>query len=232
MTRPTTKSAPIEANITEEQVLDFLRTHPDLLRRHHAVLSALDIPHDSGDAISLVEYQARVLQNKTRELSTRLEHLLWIARDNDRLAEQMHRFTLEMLSANDLEEALVALRDGLRQDFKADVVQVILISDQAPTTTIPVLSPDDPATTELQAHFSLNTPVLGELDAERLALIFHEQAADIRSAAVVPLDEPPVSGFIAIGSRDPDRYHIEQGTVFLSHLGALVSRILRRALAP
>ncbi|MBS3785884.1 MAG: DUF484 family protein [Gammaproteobacteria bacterium] len=232
MTRQTKKSEPIEGSINEEQVLDFLRTHPDLLRRHNDVLSALDIPHDSGDAISLVEYQARILQNKNRELSTRLEHLLWIARDNDRLAEQMHRFTLEMLSANDLEEALVALRDGLRQDFKADVVQVILIADKAPTDTIPVLAPDDTATEALQAHFSHDTPVLGELDSERLQLVFGEQATDIRSAAVVPLDEPPVLGYIAIGSRDPNRYHIEQGTIFLGHLGALVSRILRRALEP
>lgn len=232
MNRSTNEAASNAATISEAQVLDYLRSHPDLLRRHHDVLSLLDIPHDSGDAISLIEYQTRILQGKTRELSTRLEHLLWIARDNDRLAEQMHRFTLEMLSANDLEEALVALRDGLRQDFKADVVQVILIADKAPTSTIPVLAPHDAATEALQAHFPHDAPVLGELDAERLALVFHDQAADIRSAAVVPLDEPPVLGFVAIGSRDPDRYHIEQGTIFLSHLGALVSRILRRAIEP
>lgn len=231
MSRQSSETAPNTAAIDEQQVLEYLRDHPDLLRRHHDILRQLDIPHSTGDgAVSLIEYQVNMLRDEARELSNRLESLLQIARDNDRLAEQLHRFTLELLAADDLESVLVALRDGLRQDFKADVVQVLLVGEGLPGSGVPVLASDDPQAEQLEAHFPGNTPVVGKLDGERLTLVFNDQADGLESAAIIPLDESPLRGFIGIGSRDPDRYQDDQGTVFLSQLGALVSRVLRRAL--
>jgi len=180
----------------------------------------MDIPHGTGDgAVSLIEYQVNMLRDEARELSSRLEDLLEIARDNDRLAEQLHRFTLELLAADDLEAVLVALRDGLRQDFRADVVQVLLVGEGLPGSGVPVLASDETQAEQLEAHFPGNTPVVGKLDQERLALVFADQADGLESAAVIPLDESPLRGFIAIGSRDPDRYQDDQGTVFLANSG-------------
>lgn len=231
MSRQSREPAATETVIDEQQVLDYLREHPDLLRRHHDVLSQLDIPHSAGNgATSLIEYQVNRLRDEHRELSQRLENLLYIARDNDRLAEQLHRFTLELLAAEDLENILVALRDGLRQDFRADVVQVVLVGDQLAAGGIPVLATDDAQAVQLESFFPGSTPIVGQFDAERLQLLFADQAQGIESAAIIPLDETPLRGFIAIGSRDPDRYRDDQGTVFLSQLGALVARVLRRAL--
>ena len=230
MSRQSTESAGTARTLDEQAVVDYLREHPDLLRRHRDVLVDLDIPHESGAAVSLVEYQVAVLREEARELSARLDQLLYIARDNDRLAEQLHRFTLELLAADDLESVLVALRDGLRQDFRADVVQVLLVGSGLPGSGVPVLAADDVEAIQLEEHFPGNTPVVGSLEPERMALIFGEQAETLASAAVIPMDETPLRGFIAIGSRDPDRYHDEQGTVFLGQLGALVARVLRRCL--
>ena len=231
MSSQTPESAPTGATLDEQQVLDYLRAHPDLLRRHQDVLGALDVPHQSGEgAVSLIEYQVAILREEARELSQRLDHLLYIARDNDRVAEQLHRFTLELLAADDLEGALVALRDGLRQDFRADVVQVLLIGNDLAAAGVPVLAADDPEALQLEEHFPGSTPVLGHFDVDRFGLIFGDQAEGLASVAVIPLDEPPLRGFIAIGSRDPERYHDEQGTIFLGQLGALVARVLRRAL--
>ncbi|MFO8156063.1 MAG: DUF484 family protein [Thiohalospira sp.] len=231
MSSQTPDSAPAGAALDEQQVLEYLRAHPDLLRRHHDVLGALDVPHDTGgSAVSLIEYQVAILREEARELSQRLDHLLYIARDNDRVAEQLHRFTLELLAADDLDTILVALRDGLRQDFRADVVQVLLIGEDLPAAGVPVLAPDDPEALQLEEHFPGNSPVLGHFEPERFGLIFGEQTDGLASVAVIPLDEPPLRGFIAIGSRDPERYHDEQGTIFLGQLGALVARVLRRTL--
>lgn len=231
MSRQTSKSAASAATLSETQVLDYLREHPDLLQRHRDVLALIDIPHDAGEGTtSLIEYQVSILREESRELAQRLDHLLYIARDNDRLAEQLHRFTLELLAADDLDAVLVALRDGLRQDFRADVVQIVLIGNDLASEGVPVVSADDTAASELERYFPGDTPVLGTLDPAQLTLVFGEQADGLASAAVIPMDEPPLRGFIAIGSRDPERYNDEQGTIFLSQLGALVARVLRRAM--
>ncbi len=231
MTRQTSESTAAAAPLDETRVVAYLRDNPDLLRRHRDVLTALDIPHETGGpAVSLIEYQVSILREEARELSERLDHLLYIARDNDRLADQLHRFTLELLAAEDLEGILVALRDGLRQDFRADVVQVLLVGSHLPTAGVPVLGPDDPEALVLEEHFPGNTPVLGPYDAERFGAIFDGDTDGLGSVAVIPLDEPPLRGFVAIGSRDPERYHDDQGTEFLSQLGALAARVLRRML--
>ena len=233
MTRQPSESATAATALDEEQVIEFLRAHPDLLRRHRDVLASLDIPHDTGgEAVSLIEYQVSILREEARELSERLDQLLYIARDNDRLADQLHRFTLELLAAEDLEGVLVALRDGLRQDFRADVVQVVLVGLDLPAVGVPVLNADDPEALQLEEHFPGSTPVLGRYDGERFGSLFDGDTEGLGSVAIIPMDEAPLRGFIAIGSRDPDRYHEDQGTVFLGQLGALVARVLRRALPP
>jgi uncharacterized protein YigA (DUF484 family) len=231
MSRQTPESAPETPATDEQQVLDYLRANPALLRQHRELLAELDIPHDAGEGTtSLIEYQVAVLREETRDLSQRLEALLTVARDNDRLADQLHRFTLELLAAEDLEHVLVALRDGLRQEFRADVVQVILITDESLAAGVPTLAPDDPRSEQLEAHFPGDTPVLGNLDETLMALVFDDQAGDLASAAIIPMEEAPLRGFLAIGSRDADRYQEDQGTVFLGQLGALAARILRRSL--
>ncbi len=231
MSRQVTPADSAEDRIDEAQVLAYLRDHPDLLQRHQDVLMDMKIPHNAGgQAVSLIEYQVSLLRTEAHTLGARLEELVVIARDNDRLAEQLHRFTLELLSADDLESIVVALRDGLRQDFRADVVQVVLIGDQINGGGVPVVATDDPQSEQLSQHFPDTTPVLGALDAERMTLVFGEQAKGLASAAIIPMDEPPLRGYIAIGSQDAERYHSEQGTVFLTQLGAIVARVLRRAL--
>lgn len=231
MSGQTGESAMPAQPIDEAQVLDYLRADPGLLRRHPEVLKALDVPHESGAARSLIEYQVSILREENHALAERLDQLLQVARDNDRLVEQIHRFTLELLAADDLDGVLLAIRDGLRHDFRADVVQVLLIDDSLATASAPIIGTDDTRALQLEAAFPGNQPVLGGLDAEHLALIFDPQTDGLGSVAVIPMDEPPIRGFIAIGSRDPHRYHAEQGTVFLGQLGALAARVLRRASA-
>jgi len=107
---------------------------------------------------------------------------------------------------------------------------VILITDESLAAGVPTLAPDDPRSEQLEAHFPGDTPVLGNLDETLMALVFDDQAGDLASAAIIPMEEAPLRGFLAIGSRDADRYQEDQGTVFLGQLGALAARILRRSL--
>jgi len=231
MTRQHSEPVDTSASIDEGQVLEFLREHPDLLRRHPDILTALDIPHQVGHgAKSLIEYQVALLRQESRQLATRLDELLLIARDNDRLAEQLHRFTLELLAADDLEGVLVSLRDGLRQDFRADAVSVHLVGRDLPPLSVPVLDPDDPEAMRFEEHFPGSEPVLGSYDPGFFGPLFEADIEAPGSVAIIPLDESPLRGFIAIGSRDPQRFASHQGTVFLSQLGALLARVLRRAL--
>jgi uncharacterized protein YigA (DUF484 family) len=72
-------------------------------------------------------------------------------------------------------------------------------------------------------------PLAGRLSAERLQRLFGEQADQVRSAAVMPLDE---LGLLAIGSPDADHFQPGMGTLFLRMIAATVSAALLRAHQP
>ncbi|MEC8804431.1 MAG: DUF484 family protein, partial [Pseudomonadota bacterium] len=70
-----------EANIiSEDQVVDFLRQNPDFFARQDDLLAEISLPHDSGNAISLLERQINILRERGTEARQKLNNLLENAR--------------------------------------------------------------------------------------------------------------------------------------------------------
>ncbi|MCS4505370.1 hypothetical protein KBTX_02891 [wastewater metagenome] len=212
----------------EARIAGYLADHPGFFTRHKGLLVTLHIPHDVAPAISLLEYQVRVLRDDERRLRRRLDQLLRIARDNDRLSGQLHRLTLELLDAGSGEAAVNALQGVLQSDFRADRVEVTLIGNALGHVHARHTGREDSLARRLRELFLGHQPVVGRLSGDQMQAAFGEGAEGLRSAAVIPLDDGPVQGIVAIGSRDPERYHGELGTVFLQRLGEVVARQLRR----
>ncbi|WP_435103074.1 DUF484 family protein [Arhodomonas sp. AD133] len=214
----------------ERRIADYLAAHPSFFLRHRELLTQLEIPHDVAPAISLLEYQVEILRDDRRRLRARLDDLLRVARENDRVSEQLHRLTLELLEARGSENVLVALGELLRSDFRADSVEITLLGDALPELNIRRYPADGNEARRLRELFRGQRPVVGRLTGEQMQAAFGEIGAEMRSAAVIPLEDDPVHGLIAIGSHDPQRYRGDLGTVFLQRLGDLVARQLRLGL--
>ena len=75
----------------------------------------------------------------------------------------------------------------------------------------------------IPARAALNPPPL-----PRLASTITETG----SAALIPLTAPPLAGVLAIGSRDPDRFHEGKSVDFLQRLAEVVSAKLQSASSP
>lgn len=226
-TQHSTQAAP---PLSEAAVTDYLRENPEFFQTHQDLLCELSIPHGSAPALSLLEYQVRILREEKRRLKWRLDDLLRVARDNDRLAEQLHNLTLELLECDSLDSVVATVRAGLRLNFNADICRIVLIGREFPDVDAVVLEPDAERAVRLGERFRGNRPVCGRLNGEQMSLVFDECAADVRSAAVIPMDDGSARGLIGIGSRDADRYRGDHGTVFLRQLGQLVGRAVRQHL--
>ena len=205
-----------------------------------------NIPHSTDGAVSLIERQVSVLREQHQETKRQLHALVQVARDNDRLNEQMQRLTLALLEAPDLPTTLQTLNDSLLNDFHADALAVgLFMSDAALTaldhrnlTTVRALSADDEAGSGFAAVIGGGKPLCGHLRDRQIAYLFGELVEDnIASAVVVALNTPGTEdlkprclGLLGIGSHDPKRYHAGMGTVFLSYLGDLIGRAVGRYL--
>jgi uncharacterized protein YigA (DUF484 family) len=227
-----TTQANAESGIGEpdsEQVASFLGNHPDFFDKHPGLLAELHLSHSTGKALSLIEKQVQVLRDQNQDLKNKLRELVEVAQDNNRLNERMHRMTLDLLKAGSLLELLDALRDHLHNEFKADAVALHLPGldeTQQRETGAKNLIIDATLKERFPTLCSEGKPQCGRLKQEQLDIIFKDQAAAIQSTAVVPLGECADSGLLAIGSREVNRFNPCMGTLFLSHLGELLSSLL------
>jgi len=213
----------------------YLADHPDFFLGRDALLSRLHLTHpDSGEAISLIERQVLLLREDNERLSAQLRELLEVARDNEQLTERLHHLTLSLIDAATFEEVVDVLEDVLHDHFRADAVELRLFSalelEQQLANESQSGKPAEAA--KFREFLERGSPLCGHLGAEQLAFLFSTLADAIGSAALIPVRGEGIVGVLAIGSRDPERFHAGMGTHFLSRLGDIVSRTLQVVSVP
>lgn len=217
-----------------ESVAGYLARYPDFFQSHPELLESLEIPHESGAATSMVEYQVTRLRERNAQLDRKLKELVAIARENEALMERIHRLTLKVMDAGDLATLVDNVETLLREDFQAEAVCILVFGETDPKLESPSvmnLAPDDPQLAPFGDFLSEARPLCGRLRHEKLAVLFGDKADRIKSAALLPLDEECRTGVLGIGSFEEDRFHPGMGTVFLKLMGQVLGRSLSQHLA-
>lgn len=224
-------SEPHSAMTDDTGVADYLRAHPDFFERHPEVLEQLQLPHQSGAAISLIERQVSVLRERNLDMRQRLNALLTTARDNDKLFEKTKRLVLALLEAHQLSEVVDALYHSLAADFDVPFYNLVLLGEAAalPASGARVVGLDE-AQQSIGALLRGNRAICGILRREELQFLFGDDAARVGSVAAVPLYRGRVFGVLAIGHGDPNHYRSSMGTLFLSYIAEVLNRVCPRLL--
>lgn len=208
-----------------EQVAAWLAAHPRFFVGRDALLEHLQVPHEAGHAVSLVERQLRLLRTRNHELQGHLLRLMEVARENDRLFERSRRLIIALLEAESLEELIATVEDGLRHDFQVPYVSLLLFADEPAAVGRWVALQE--AERAIGALLGGQKTACGVLRPEELAFLFpSERHTRIGSAAVACIEHRGRHGVLALGSPDPQHYRSNLGTVFLSHVAEMVARRL------
>lgn len=214
---------------TEQQLLELLKDFPDILVRNPALLAELEIPHESGQAISLIERQVGVLRDKLRANDKRLRELMDIARGNERLAESRHRLAINLLGSHDLDDVISIVLDELGNELGADFAVIRLITDDSDRLNDKPELFIDKNTAELKAFSTMldnRKSLCGRCTDEQNDFLFGDHADQVGSAAVIPLAAGSKLGLLGLGGKDERRFSIAMGTEFLNQVGELVSAAL------
>lgn len=232
--RRETEAAGDEAGVVpdfEAAVMAWLGDHPEFFAQHPELVDGLRIPHPCRPAVSLLEYQNRLLRERGQRLHDRLLDLIRIARNNDRLAERVQRLALRLLDGRDgAEELLRNVKTILREEFDADVaIRLSATATQCLRMGMEFRLPDGVALFE--ELLKVEQPWCGRLRPEHVAALFGEPAANLlASVALIPLSGEDWCGLLALGSRDPQRFPAGAGTLFLERIGSLVGQALQTRL--
>lgn len=215
------------SSLTHEEVELFLRDHPDFFMSRDGLLTELNLPHESGSAISLVERQVSVLRERSRDLRKRLGQLLDTARENDRLFLKTQDLVLGLLEAKSLDEIITTVQSTLRDAYQVDTNALILFGapQQFGHINAHIVTLEDARTT-IGNLIHTNKATCGALRETEMAFLFPDTPRSVGSAAVAPLQHTTTFGLLAIGSFDPDRYRSSMGTLFLSYIAEVLNRVI------
>lgn len=218
------------ASVNDEEVVAYLRAHPEFFIDHEELIPELRIPHQRGDTVSLVEHQVKLLRERNIDMRHRLALLMDVARDNDRLFEKTRRLVLDLLDAANLDEVISATEDSLRHQFQVPFSSLIIFSETPISVGRSVSSAE--AHQAIGGLLNEGKTVCGALRSHELEFLFGEQHSQIGSAAVVGLHHRGLHGVLAIGSTDPQHYRSSMGTLFLSYIAEVLARVLPSYASP
>ncbi len=205
----------------EEAVSRFLRENPDYFDRNPHLLHHLDIPHpDTGQAVSLIERQVAALRRNNQALESQLGQLIDNATENDALAGQLHRFTVDLMQANSINEVIDLVDERVKTLFNLDLVLLKLFAAG---------EGGDEAIQKLCDQMKTGESVCGIYFSEEEAQhLFGEDHSFKGSYALIPVQHKTLSGLLVIGSDDESRFVVDMATTYLDRLGELIGVAISR----
>lgn len=216
--------------IDPESVSRYLLRNPDFFIEYPDVLRQIQVPHISGEAVSLVEKQVSLLREQNEQAQKRLHELIEIARQNEELARRMHALALTLMDAAEPKDIFNTLYENLRRNFRVDHVAVRLFAVPAFIDTyagIEFAGPDVPEYTLFKSILDKRLPLSGRLKRQQQVFLFGDAGDDIASAVIVPLHGKGWGGVLSIGSTDSNRFTESMGVELLANLGEILSFILK-----
>jgi hypothetical protein len=219
--------------VSEEQVISYLRNHPDFFQQHSHLLSGLNVRHESGGAVSLVERQVAILRERNMVMRRRMNELMQTAKYNDELFAKTRTLTLELLHVDSWHELNEVLATFVLTDFHADFVCCHLscaVSGQAGGIPMSLDHIESHAAALPHERFVRGGyPVCTTLRTEELETVFPNVAHQGEGSAVLaPLTLEAPTGCLAIGSRDPRGFTPDMDTLFVTYIAEVLSRVVQR----
>jgi hypothetical protein len=222
--------------LDEAEVAAYLQAHPDLISRYPAVLEAMNVPHDSGSAVSLIERQVNGLRTTNRQLQARFNELIETARDNEQRVVHLNRLAKVLVTAQAAAELVPELAYCLQQHLDVDHIYVGLSGKDGDVEALAdgelhAITDDNAAGKALTNVFRRGKPICGPLSEEQSEALFGTRTNDVpplSSAAMIPLGTQGVHGALVLASRKGTRFVPDMGTLFLELMGELVTAALQR----
>ena len=211
-------------------VADYLKQHPQFFEDYADVLADIFVPHPhGGHAIPIAERQIISLREKNAELEDRLRELIRFGTENDAISEKLHRSTLALFAAPDLETTLAVLYQSLTEDFGVPQVACRLWGKVPEQSYLPELAA---TSLELRQYTDqLGSPYCGPTPPFE-ARDWFEGGQACLSFAFLPLRTAHTFGLLGLASEDTQRFYAGMGTMYLTRLAELASVATGRYLPP
>lgn len=209
------------SQLSADDVARYLRENPDFFVDRDSLLADMTVPHESGQAISLLERQVRILRDRSIESRHTLNGLLENARYNDQLFSVTRNLILMLLEENSLSQLAIVTESSLATQPGIDACHLVILEKRETAAEFQRRFP---------SIFRSKNVLTQTLDKETSRLLFPNAATALRSVALCPVThDNSLLAVLAIGNHSQEYFNEELDTLFLDFiaevLGSLVSRL-------
>lgn len=218
--------------ISEEQVTEYLRKHPDFFIGQDDLIADISLPHESGKAISLLERQVTVLRERGLDARHKLNNLLENARNNDQLFDTTRNLVLSLLRAENTTELAETTQDQLTNHASIDACEFILVEHDNLNVSQSIRTyPPNKLKQDFKDVFRLKRTYCGALEKWQLELLFSKSLDGIKSTALCPVTHNgEILALLVFGNQSKDYFNVQLDTLFLDFIGQVVGAVLSKQL--
>lgn len=208
-----------------QQVIDYLKEHPDFLIQQTDLLAHLNLPEPVEQGVlSMKDYQLTKLRQQNTELEQRLDRLLDNASINSHINRSILEWCMQILAQDNVSALPTILLEGLREVFSNLKVQLRLWH-------LPKLSPEESLLLDDEALvYWANSQTHILLGTEVPETIRHWFDNTIQSFACIALKHPASAsmGVLVFGSENAQHFHPDEDVYFLDLIAKLAIAALSR----
>jgi uncharacterized protein YigA (DUF484 family) len=220
--------APSISELSAAEVASYLKANPKFFIEQDDLLADLSLPHESGEAISLLERQVTILRDRGADARQKLNNLLENARNNDQLFDTTRSLVLALLRAKDVTEIADAAQDQLSNHTNIDSCEVILVDKKSLKVAGSVRTEsEDILKKKFVDVFRLKRTHCGPISEEQTQYLFPAQGNSIKSTALCPvISNGDFLALIAFGNKADNYFNVNLDTLFLDFIGHVVGAVL------
>jgi hypothetical protein len=217
-----------KTDLTAKQVADFLSHNPSFFLEHENLLADIFLPHESGNAVSLLERQVKILRERNIDTRKRLADMLEQGQRNDVLFNKTRSLILNMLDSKSLSDLSKRISEYCQQEFQVDsALFTLFASDNTPhANACRVISSIDAEKT-MPGLLTSTECISGSFRPEEIRFLFSDPQVELASAIVLPIHiNDQISGMLALGSDDPHYFKAGMDTLFLKFIGDVITHLV------
>ncbi len=224
---------PAAGQLTPEQVVTYLRTHPDFFSACPDLLQDLSPPARwSGDkVVDLQYYMVGMLRDELAGLRDCAQNVIETSRVNLATQLRTHAAVLALIGAKDLKHILRIVANDIPIFLDVDVATIAVEAADAFNGSASDLRPLGSGGVDRLLGYDQDIALFRQFSDD--GTLFDAHADRIRSAAFARLElgTGGSDGILALGARHEDTFCPRQGTELLRFLAQACALCLNRMLA-
>ena len=112
-------------------VEEFLILNPDFLSQNSKILNSIEIVHETGGAVSLIQKQVELLRKNYESTSGNLLQLIDIAKANEEIFDKTKQLLLSLIICRNLSDIISTTESSFVKEFGADSCKLLFFKENA-----------------------------------------------------------------------------------------------------